>query len=125
MRIPTPRQFIRYAGSGAVGTATQYAALFALVHARWAEPIAASTVGAMAGALVNYGLNYRYTFASAHPHRHALPRFAAIALMGLFVNAAVMAAVLAIGGPHYLLAQVVATGVVLFVGYHANRQWTF
>jgi putative flippase GtrA len=27
--------------------------------------------------------------------------------------------------PHYLVAQVVATGVVLVAGFLANRRWTF
>ncbi|MFO1325475.1 MAG: GtrA family protein [Burkholderiales bacterium] len=125
MRITKPRQFLRYAGTGAVGTAAHYATLFALVQPRWAEPVAASTAGFVAGALVNYGLNHRYTFASQRAHRHALPRFAAVALLGLFVNAAVLALVLAVAGPHYMIAQVVATGVVLVVGYQANRLWTF
>jgi putative flippase GtrA len=36
-----------------------------------------------------------------------------------------MAAVLAVAGLHYLVAQVVATGTVLAAGYLANRAWTF
>ena len=50
----------------------------------------------------------------------ALGRYSGIAL-----NALVMAAVLALAGPHYLVAQVIATGAVLAVGYLANRAWTF
>jgi putative flippase GtrA len=49
----------------------------------------------------------------------------AVALGGIALNALVMAAVLAGFGPHYLVAQVVATGAVLVAGYVANRIWTF
>jgi putative flippase GtrA len=118
-------QFLRYAGAGAVGTALHYAILIGLVQQARLDAVLASTAGAVAGALVNYALNYRYTFASGRAHREALPRFAVVAALGVALNAVVMAAVLAIAGPHYLVAQVVATATVLAVGYLANRTWTF
>ncbi|MFO1414637.1 MAG: GtrA family protein [Burkholderiales bacterium] len=117
-------QFLRYAGAGAVGTLAQYALLVALVQGQVAGPVLAATLGALLGALVNYVLNHRFTFGSARPHAHALPRFAAVAAAGIAVNALVVA-VLVHAGIHYLVAQVVATGVVLVVGYLANRAWTF
>jgi putative flippase GtrA len=122
---PLPAQFLRYAGAGAVGTALHYAVLIALVQLARTDAVAASTAGAVCGALVNYALNRRYTFASAAPHARALPRFALVAAAGVALNALVMAAVLALAGPHYLVAQVVATGAVLAAGYLANRAWTF
>jgi putative flippase GtrA len=117
-------QFLRYASAGAVGTALQYATLVLLVQAQWAGPVTASTVGAIGGALVNYLLNHRFTFASERAHAHALPRFAAVALAGIVVNALVVGALVG-AGVHYLAAQVVATGAVLVAGYAANRAWTF
>jgi len=127
---PAPRpsrrrpQFLRYAGAGAVGTALHYAMLITLVQLARVDAVVASTAGAMAGALVNYVLNHRFTFASEKPHARALPRFALVSAAGVALNAAVMAGVLAVV-PHYLVAQVVATGVVLVAGFVANRTWTF
>ena len=125
--LPSPMapQFLRYAGAGAAGTGLHYAVLIALVQLARVDAVVASTAGAVAGALVNYTLNHRYTFASGRAHRHALPRFALVAAAGIVLNALVMAAVLAFAGPHYLVAQVVATGTVLAAGYLANRAWTF
>ena len=118
-------QFLRYAGAGAVGTGFHYAVLIGLVQLARLDAVVASTAGAFAGALVNYALNHRYTFASGRAHRRALPRFALVAAAGIALNALVMAAVLAFAGSHYLVAQVVATGAVLAAGYLANRAWTF
>jgi putative flippase GtrA len=118
-------QFVRYAGAGAIGTGAHYAVLIALVQLAGTGAVAASTVGAVAGALVNYGLNHRYTFASRRAHAQALPRFAAVALAGIALNALVLAATLAAFDPPYLVAQVVATAAVLLAGYVANRAWTF
>lgn len=118
-------QFLRYAGAGAIGTAVHYAVLVALVQGLQAGAVVASTIGAMVGAGINYALNHRFTFASDASHRRALPRFAAVAAAGIALNALVMAGVLALAGPHYLVAQVAATLAVLAAGYFANRAWTF
>jgi len=121
---PVP-QFVRYAGAGAIGTAFHYAVLIALVQLARFDAVVASTAGAVAGAVVNYTLNHRFTFASEKPHTRALPRFALVAAAGVALNAAVMTSVLYLAGPHYLLAQVAATGAVLAAGFLANRAWTF
>jgi putative flippase GtrA len=125
MALPVLPQFIRYGGAGAIGTAAHFATLVALVQFASADPIGASTIGAIAGAVINYALNYRFTFASRRAHRIALPRFAAIAIAGVVMNTLVLSAVLAFVRPHYLAAQVVATGAVLVAGFIANRKWTF
>jgi putative flippase GtrA len=118
-------QLLRYGFAGSIGTALQYAMLVGLVQYAHAPAVAASTAGAIAGAIVNYALNHRWTFASARSHGHALPRFAAVALAGIGINAIVMGAMLSLVGVHYLAAQIVATGVVFVASFLANRAWTF
>ena len=125
MASPLLAQFVRYGGAGAVGTAAHFATLAALVQFAGAGPVAASTLGAVVGAIINYALNYRFTFASRRAHHIALPRFGAISVAGIVLNAAVLSVVLELVQPHYLVAQVVATGVVLIVAFLANRKWTF
>jgi putative flippase GtrA len=118
-------QFLRYGGAGAIGTAAHFALLGALVHFAGTGAVIASTAGAVAGAIVNYALNYRFTFASRRHHRVALPRFFAVAGAGIVLNAVVMTLMLDVVAPRYLVAQVVATGVVLVAGFLLNRLWTF
>jgi putative flippase GtrA len=118
-------QFLRYGVAGSVGTALQYVILIALVRFVAVPAVAASTVGAVAGATVNYALNHRWTFGSTRAHGHALPRFAAVALAGLAINAIVMSTMLRVAGAHYLTAQVVATCAVFLTGFLVNRSWTF
>lgn len=119
------RQFLRYAAAGAVGTAVQYAILVGLVESLGIDAVAASTLGAVAGALVNYGLNHRYTFGSGASHLRALPRFAATALAGIALNAAVVALLVSAAHVNYLAAQVAATAAVLAFTFLGNRRWTF
>jgi putative flippase GtrA len=125
LRRSTAPQFLRYAGAGIAGTALHYAVLVVLVQLAGLGAVVASTLGAIAGALVNYRLNHQFTFASDKAHGHALPRFAFVAVVGIALNAMVLAAMLAFVTSHYLVAQVAATGAVLFGGFLANRAWTF
>lgn len=118
-------RFLRYALVGAVGTAAHYVVLIVLVQGAGVGPVPGSTAGAFVGAIVNYVLNHRYTFASRKLHTHALPRFAAIACAGMIANAALLAILVNGFGVFYLVAQVVATLAVLGLTYVTNRAWTF
>ncbi len=119
------RQFLAYLGVGLVGTGGHYLTLVALV--RWAhlDPVAATTCGFAVGAVINYFANYHLTFRSRRGHAGTMPRFFVIALAGMGVNAAMMAACHRGLGLHYLLSQVVATGTVVVLTYLGNRFWTF
>jgi len=118
-------QLLRYGVAGSVGTALQYVMLITLVQFVQVPAVAASTAGAVAGAAVNYGLNHRWTFGSTRAHSRALPRFAAVALAGLAINAIVMSMMLRSASTHYLAAQIVATCAVFLAGFIVNRSWTF
>jgi putative flippase GtrA len=122
---PMLTPFFRYALAGAIGTSAHYAVLIGLVQRGGIEPVIASTAGAALGAVVNYLLNHRYTFASRKTHRHALPRFLVIAAAGMVVNAALLAAMHTGLRLHYLVAQILATLAVLGLTYATNRAWTF
>ncbi|WP_114811374.1 GtrA family protein [Paraburkholderia kururiensis] len=118
-------RFARYTLMGLMGTTVQYALLVALTATHAASAVIASTVGAAAGAVVNYVLNYRITFRSNAKHTHAAPRFFVVAAAGMAVNAWVMHALVERLHVYYLLAQCVATGVVLLSGFVVNSVWSF
>lgn len=119
------RQFVAFAGMGVVGTLAHYATLLALVEWGGLGSVAGSAIGFVAGALVNYTLNYTFTFRSSAPHRVALPRFMTVAAVGFCLNALVMLAGTRWLSLHYLVVQVLATGMVLIWGFAAHSLWTF
>ncbi|KXU91585.1 hypothetical protein CR51_31785 [Caballeronia megalochromosomata] len=82
-------------------------------------------VGAVLGACVNYVLNHRFTFGKTAPHKQALPRFLAVAGLGVLVNGASMSVLVDYTGLHYLLAQVCATALVLLLTFALNSCWSF
>lgn len=59
-------RLITYAMVGAVGTLAQYVILASFVSLHWARPAIGSVIGALAGALINYLLNARFTFGVRH-----------------------------------------------------------
>ncbi len=119
------RQFSLFSLVGVAGTLAHYALLFALVSGAAVHPVPASAAGALLGAIVNYMLNYRFTFRSRRLHREALPRFMVIAAVGMVLNALLMWLLVEPFSMHYLIAQIAATGCVLVWNYLGNRLWTF
>lgn len=119
------RQFVLFAGVGAVGTAAQYLVLVLLVEGLALNPVLASTLGFGVGAVVNYLLNYHYTFRSDKSHFEAAGKFFSVALLGAISNSLLMYLAIDCLGLNYLLAQILATGVVLGQNFLLNRHWTF
>lgn len=117
-------RLLRYALVGAVGTLVQYAFLVGAVSTQLATPVAASMVGAIFGAIVNYLLNAKYTYRHTG-HGKALPKFALVAIAGALMNGALMKVMVDMLGLNYLIAQVLATLTVLGVTYTVNSLWTF
>ena len=118
-------QFIRFSGVGVIGTSGHYVVLIALVQLGGADPVIASTLGFIVGALINYYLSYHFVFRSSARHRDGLPKFITVALTGMIINTAVMALLTSQAFFPYLVNQVIATTCVLFWNFFGNRLWTF
>ncbi len=123
--MKTSQQFFIFAGIGAIGTSGHYATLILLVQAIHTDPVFASTIGFVVGALINYILNYRITFNSNKRHREALTKFFSVAGLGAVINGLIMSAGINMFDLHYLIIQVVATCFVLAFNFTANKYWTF
>lgn len=122
---PGVKQFLRFATVGAIATLVQYAVLIALVEAAGAEEVPAAIGAYLCGAVTSYLLNRRFTFAGTQTgFGHGLAKFALVNLIGLGLNTGIF--VLLTGmGLHYILAQMVATGLVLIWNYAGARLFVF
>jgi putative flippase GtrA len=117
-------QFLSFIVVGAAGTLLHYLTLSALVLLALARPGIASAVGACVGACVNYWLNYRFTFASTRRHRDMAPRFMALAAVGAAVNGVIVSQLSGLG-VHFLVAQAVATCLILVSNFLISKKWIF
>ncbi len=119
------RQFVSFVGVGAVATAAHYLILIVLVQFYHLDPILASGIGAIAGALISYVLNYHFTFRSNSTHALSVAKFFIVAGVGLALNSMSMLVCIELFGFYYLLSQILATALVLIWSFTANRAWTF
>lgn len=118
-------RFGRFLVAGLVATAVQYLVLMVGVEALDARPARASAAGFVLGAVVGYLLNRSYTFGSRVGHAVGAARFATVAAVGLLGNVLFMVLLTGYLHLHYVLAQVLATGVVMLWNFAANALWTF
>lgn len=119
------RQFVNFTGVGFVSAIGHYGLLIVLVQIAGVAAVPASAAGALLGAWINYTLNYRFTFRSSKRHREAVLKFALVATVGLVLNTVFMWVGVELIGAHYLLSQIVTTGLVLIWSFAGNRYWTF
>jgi putative flippase GtrA len=120
----TLRRFIKYTIVGGIGTLVHYLILIVLVAAHLTGPVVATVVGALCGAIFNYFLNARITFKKI-ANLVSIRRFALIAILGAAINGLLMAIQIHFLMVNYLVAQAVATAVVLGLTYSLNTLWTF
>lgn len=119
------QRFITFSGVGAIGTSAHYLTLFALVRGLGVNPVVASGAGFVVGGIVNYVINYHYTFQSQKGHREAASKFFVIAGIGFLLNVLLMYILVTTLGAHYFAAQVIATASVIVWGFFGNHTWTF
>ena len=118
-------KLIKFSAVGALGTLAHYSVLIFLVQLLSVNVLVASSIGAVVGALVNYFLNYKWTFNSNKRHSEAMVKFFAVAVVGFIMNGLFMMLFTEVLIFHYLIAQIITTGIVLFWNFLANHYWTF
>lgn len=119
------RQVSSFAAIGLVATLLHYLIMTLLVTGSGVHPLPASAVGFSISALVNYWLNYHWTFSSRRSHWSTLPRFVVVAACGLCLNSLIVWLGLDGMGLHWIAAQGLATVSVLVWNFTVNRYWTF
>lgn len=119
-------RLVRFAGVGAVGTSVHYGILVALVELFSLHPTIGTACGALGGAITNYLLNHRWTFASRERHLVTGPKFLVVAGLSFTLNPLLLWTILElVPGVPYLAAQVVVTGCLFLVNFALNSLWTF
>ena len=126
-------RFSRFLAVGAVGTVLDFS-LLTLLKLAGLPTLLANSLSFTAGLVNNFTWNRLWTFGdSIQPNwRKQLAQFTMVSLVGLVLNNLIVLGLenvfgAMLGQPEwsYLPAKVVATGVVVFWNYFANRMWTF
>ncbi|MFJ9451451.1 GtrA family protein [Herbaspirillum sp. NPDC101397] len=118
-------QFLLFAVVGAVGTLVHYAILFSLVEYGGQAPLTGTIIGSIAGAVVNFVLNHKFTFQSQRQLSETASRFMLIAGVSLVLNAGLMYLLTHGTRFDYRIAQLIVTVITLCFNYVTNALWTF
>jgi len=128
-------RFARFLTVGALGTFLDFGLLtvFKLIGL---PTLPANSLSFSAGVINNFTWNSRWTFADRRNERlrgrAQFIQFLLVSLAGLAINNAILllleaplGALIGDAAWGYAPAKIVATGVVVFWNYFANRNWTF
>jgi putative flippase GtrA len=123
----------RFLAVGAVGTVLDFS-LLTLLKLAGLPTLFANSFSFTAGLINNFTWNRLWTFNNGiqTDWRKQFTQFTIISLFGLALNNIILLSLEGVlgtmlGQPEwgYLPAKVIATGVVVFWNYFANRMWTF
>ncbi|NBF08081.1 GtrA family protein [Pseudomonas sp. Fl4BN1] len=118
-------QLPRYLIVGGLATASHYCMFLLLIN--FVAPLPASLAGAVAGTLISYQGNKRWTFAQGAqaPWHGQMLRFCLTAFAYNLGNALMMLLLLDRWPQSPLLVQMFSTASLTLVSYWINRTWTF
>lgn len=125
LRQLTEHHLFRYLVSGGTGAIIHFAILTSLVAWFDANPLLSTTIGFITGSLVNYMLQYHWTFAADGPHHVMLTRYALVTTATMLLNGQLFWLLTSRFGMHYLVAQFIVTGIIVGVNFLINKHYTF
>ncbi len=118
-------QLICYGGMGLIGTGVHYIAFLSCIRLNLLDPVFASNFGYVLGAVTNYFLNYYITFKHNSDHIKTIVKFFIVAFIGLGVNYSIFSVSFTYFELHYLISQIIATGMVFGLTFVMNKLWTY
>ena len=117
--------FLRYFLAGSLAVGTHFLVMILMVEIVQSPPLLASFAGFCIGSVVNYSLQYSWTFSSDVSHQQAGLRYLVVTLSMLFLNMALFEVLYSIAGLDYRLAQSGATALVFLANFTINANYTF
>lgn len=119
------RRVARYSLVGLSGVVVNTAALFVLTDVVHVYYLVSSAIATELAIVSNYLLNNAWSFAELEPQARGLLRFNVVSLVGLLLTVSMLGLLTEVGGLHYLVANVFATGAGAGWNYLASVRWVW
>lgn len=117
--------FLRFAAIGVLATLVHVVVFTLCVELIAIPPVAASIPAFCLALLVSYFANRRWTFRGPGFHHLLLPKFAAVQITGLGLNAGITYLVVNLLHLWYGIALAICVAVVPLITFLLHRSWTF
>ena len=120
------RQFVKFALVGLSSTAIDWS-IFYLLNSFFGLYYLIAKILSFSVAVINsYTWNRCWTFRSQNPYRtKEFSQFLTVALVGLSLNTFIMYLVVTVFGGRKIIGLILATGIVVFWDFLANKFYTF
>ncbi len=119
------KPILRFGVSGGLATVTHVLVFVALVEWLAARPVLAAAPAFVVALFVSYGMNYHWTFSASGLHRILLPRFVAVALLGLALNLGITYVVVDVTHYWYGYALLLIALLVPLITFLLSKYWVF
>lgn len=128
--LPTPEgtslatQIVNFLISGGFATLVHWTVMAALAKAGM-QPIWATSIGAVAGSVLNYLLQFYWTFRGNGLHGKAIPAYVCAVVLGWCVNAGIFYLLISFAHSGLYTAQICATAVVAIINFIVYKRMVF
>ena len=115
---------LRFLASGGIATVAHWATLWGLINLQ-VEAVLASSLGAFVGSVVNYFLQYFFTFKTKRLHKQALLAYIPAVSVSWLLNLVIFYSLYGRLFSEPLMAQVVTTGILAVVNFLFYKKIVF
>lgn len=115
---------LRFLVSGGIATAAHWLVLWALVSVH-VDAVLASSFGAFVGAVINYFLQYFFTFKTKRSHKQAVAAYLPAVVFSWCLNLALFYGLYGHLFADAMAAQVVTTGIIMVVNFLLYKRVVF
>ena len=112
MKSSLIQTFMRFGISGGLSTSLHWCVMALLTYFQLTSPEIATGIGALTGAVLNYFLQYHFTFKTQREHKLAVPAYILVASLGWVLNFAIFWLLHSKLALIPAVAQVLTTGIV-------------
>jgi putative flippase GtrA len=119
------RQFLRFMAVGATGTAVQYVVLWFGTSVLFAKAAICSAAGYILGSVVNYLLNYIFTFKSGKSHLETASKYYMVLGVGWCINTGLMGVFVHGWKWNVWISQILTTGIGLAWNFTGSKWFAF
>jgi len=89
------------------------------------NPVLATTIGALVGAIVNYVFQFSWTFSGVGTHHAAIPAYVCTVVLGWAVNAGLYATLISFSVMGLATAQVCTTAAMATINFILYKKVVF
>lgn len=115
----------RYVVVGILGTVAHFTTTIAVVEGFAVDPVVASVAGFLVALVISFILVRGWVFRSGASVVTTFPRYVAVSVAGLLLNAGIMHVTVDVARVSYLWGLCAVVAIVPLFNFTLNRTWTF